>query len=81
MKKSVCILIVCLLSAMSYAQNAKKVDPTVDNPSIRKSKKEQSKQTKEFTNDKRYSSVVSQGKAAKKQQAKTDKEKGKGKGL
>jgi len=78
MKKPACLLIVCLLSVMTYAQNGK-TNPVVDNSSIRKSKKEQSKQTKEFTNDKRYSSVVNsaQGKAQRKQQAKA----GKGKGL
>ena len=74
MKKPACLLIVCLLSVMTG-----KTNPVVDNSSIRKSKKEQSKQTKEFTNDKRYSSVVNsaQGKAQRKQQAKA----GKGKGL
>lgn len=28
MKKTLCLLTICLLSAMTYAQNAKKVDPT-----------------------------------------------------
>lgn len=83
MKKCLCLLAICLLSVIAYAQNSKKVDPTVDNPSIRKSKKEQSKQAKEFANDKRYSSLVNshQAKEERKQQAKSSKGKGKGKGL
>lgn len=78
MKKPVCLLMICLLSTLVYAQNGK-VSSVVDNPSIRKSEKTQDKQTKEFQTHKRYSNLVNsaQAKAQRKQQAKT----GKGKGL
>lgn len=79
MKKQVCAVIFCLLSLGAFAQNGK-VSPVVDNPSIRKSEKEQSKQTNEFRNHKRYGNLVNspQAKAQRKQQAKSG---GKGKGL
>jgi len=73
MKKPVCILLICLVSGITYAQTtAKPGSPSVDNTSIRKSKKAQDKQTKEFETQKRYSSVVKgpKPKGQKKQQAK-----------
>ena len=78
MKKPLYLLFVCLLALGAFAQNGK-VSPVMDNPSIRKSEKEQSKQTNEFRNHKRYSNLVNstQAKAQRKQQARTG---GKGKG-
>jgi hypothetical protein len=73
MKKLMCLLLICLISGMTFAQStAKPGSPSVDNPSIRKSKKAQEKQTKEFTGQKRYSNVVKgpKPKGQKQQQAK-----------
>jgi hypothetical protein len=58
MKKLLCLLLVCLVSGITYAQNDKRANGSVDNPSIKKSRKEEDKRTKEFDNHKRYSSVV-----------------------
>lgn len=80
MKKTVCLFLICTSSAMAYAfpVNPKK-NPIVDNSSIRRSKKEESKQQKEFDSPK-YSSLVNshRAKAMRKQRGKQT---GKGKGL
>jgi hypothetical protein len=67
MKKSLCLLMICLFSAMTYAQSSP------NTTSVAHSKKEQAKQSKKFQ-QKKYASTVN-GKGSKKQ-AKT-----KGKGL
>jgi len=60
MKKLLCLLSICLASGITYAfpGNGKKANATVDNPSIKKSEKEQDKQTKTFQNQRRYSGQV-----------------------
>jgi len=64
MKKTVSLLLICLMAGSAFAfQSAKKANSAVNNDAITKSKKEQDKQTKEFLNHKRYSSVVNSHKA------------------
>ncbi len=86
MKKLLCLSLICLLSGMIYAfpGNGKKANGALDNSSIKKSEKEQDKQTKKFQNQRRYSGQVNshsprqrKRNAAKAQQTQ-QKEQGKG---
>jgi len=77
MKKPVCIFLICLLSGIVSAQTMRGghiiVSPSVNNPSIRKSERAQSRQTQNFTSQRRYSSAVNgrKAKAVRRQQAKS----------
>ncbi len=76
MKKPVFIFLICLLSGIVSAQSMKggrvRVSPSIANSSISRSERYQSRQTRNFTTQRRYSSAVNshRAKAARKQQSK-----------
>lgn len=72
MKRLMFLLVICMMSGITYAGNVKK-SPTVDNSSIRRSERLSNKQTRQFANNRHFSSVTHnhRAKALKKQQAKS----------
>ncbi len=75
MKKPVCLILICLVSATTFAYGNHGRSPVLDNTSIRRSERAMNSQTSSFQNHRRYSAVVNSPKARalRKQQAKQGK--------
>ncbi|HTB31400.1 MAG TPA: hypothetical protein VK808_05195 [Bacteroidia bacterium] len=72
MKKPVCLILICLVSAVSYAFGSHGRSPVLDNTSIRRSERAMNAQTRSFQTHRRYSSEVNshRAKALRKEHAK-----------
>lgn len=81
MKKFVCLLLVCSYTGIAFALQTTlhKLPPTMDNPSIRKSERAQSNQTRQFQSRRGYASMKRHG--SNRSQRQQSKSQSQGKGL